>query len=189
MDLPLDLEALRKSHAAGKRLKYRFFWGHRPRKDGALSDSCFSQWWPCQFTVDRQAYRSAEQFMMVAKARLFGDDDALAKILATGDPARAKALDRQVRHFSEATWEGARFDLVTKGNVAKFGQDDSLRDYLLSTKGQVLMEASPVDRIWGIGLAADDEHAGNPARWRGLNLLGFALMRTRAILRGELPSL
>jgi ribA/ribD-fused uncharacterized protein len=188
MNAILDIQALRRVAASGSKLKYRFFWGHKPRRDGALSDSCFSQWWSCRFVVDGQVYSSAEQFMMAAKARWFGDDDSLARILATTDPGRAKALGRQVRHFVEATWETARFDLVTKGNLGKFRQNEALRLYLLSTKNQILVEASPLDRIWGIGLAADHEHAENPREWRGLNLLGFALVRTRAILRGELPA-
>jgi len=185
----LDIESLRRATATGHKLKYRFFWGHKPRKDGALSDSCFSQWWSCRFVVDGHAYSSAEQYMMAAKARLFGDDQTLARILAAEDPGRAKALGRQVQDFSDATWEAARFDIVTKGNLVKFGQIEPLRHYLLATKDQILVEASPTDRIWGIGLAAAHEHAEDPSRWRGLNLLGFALVRTRAILRGELPTL
>jgi ribA/ribD-fused uncharacterized protein len=184
----LDIDSLRRAARSGEKLRYRFFWGHKPRKDGALSDSCFSQWWRCRFVVDGQAYSSAEQFMMAGKARLFGDDDALARVLATADPGRAKAIGRTVRSFVEATWERARFDLVTQGNVAKFGQDEALRNYLLSTRDQILVEASPMDRIWGIGLAADHEHIENPHEWRGENLLGFALVRTRMILRGELAA-
>lgn len=72
-----------------------------------------------------------------------------------------------------------------EGNLHKFRQDDRLRDYLLGTGDRVLVEASPMDRIWGIGLAEGDERAQDPARWRGLNLLGFALMETRERLREE----
>jgi ribA/ribD-fused uncharacterized protein len=189
MDAILDLETLQRAASAGAKLQYRFFWGHKPRKDGALSDACFSQWWPCRFTIDGQAYASAEQFMMAGKAQLFGDAETRARILATPDPGKAKALGRQVQGFVEAKWEAARFDLVSRGSVAKFEQDEALRQYLMATRAQILVEASPVDRIWGIGLAADHEHAAQPPRWRGLNLLGFALMRARGILRGELPPL
>jgi len=182
----LDVESLRLA-AAQRSFEYRFFWGAKARKDGALSDACFSQWWPCRFTAEGQVYCSAEQFMMASKARLFGDEETRAEVLATSDPGRAKALGRRVRGFVSSTWEAARFDLVTNGNLAKFGENDSLRYYLLSTKDDILVEASPVDPIWGIGLAAGDPDAIHPARWRGLNLLGFALARTRAILRGELP--
>ena len=182
MEPPLDLQALRRAAATGASLTYRFFWGHHARKDGALSDACFSQWWPARFSVDGQTYESAEQLMMAGKARLFGDDEMRARILATADPSRAKALGRQVKGYDEATWAAARLPLVTAGNVAKFGQNEPLRRYLLSTRDEILVEASPVDAIWGIGLAADHADARDPARWRGLNLLGFALMRARATL-------
>jgi len=178
----LDREALQEAVARGERVRYRFFWGHRPRKDGKLSDSCFSQWWACAFTVEGQRYTSAEQFMMAEKARLFGDDATRAKILATDDPGWAKKLGREVRGFDEARWTADRFELVTRGNLAKFGQDDALKAYLLSTGESILVEASPTDTIWGIGLAAADPAASEPGQWRGLNLLGFALMSARATL-------
>ena len=178
----LDREALQQAVARGERMRYRFFWGHRPRKDGAISDSCFSQWWECAFTVEGQRYASAEHFMMAEKARLFGDDATRAKILAAHHPAEAKKLGREVRGFDEERWQAERFELVTQGNLAKFGQDDALRAYLLSTGATILVEASPTDTIWGIGRAANNPAASEPAEWRGLNLLGFALMRVRAML-------
>ena len=99
-------------------------------------------------------------------------------------PAQAKALGREVSGFDEAAWEEHRWDIVVDGSVAKFQSDPTLTDYLLATKNRVLVEASPRDRIWGIGLAADSEFAERPAQWRGLNLLGFALMEARARLTG-----
>lgn len=165
--------------ARGVRTKYLFFWGHQPQRDGSVGAGCLSQWWPSEFTVDGIGYATAEHWMMAGKARLFDDDRALAGILAAPHPQAAKKLGRQVRGFDNATWERHREELVVAGNVAKFGQDPALRDYLLGTGSRVLVEASPVDRIWGIGLAADDEHAAHPVRWRGLNLLGFALMEAR----------
>ena len=125
--------------------------------------------------------------MMAAKARLFDDAQSLAQILATDDPSRAKAIGRKVRGFDDSLWTPRRFDLVTQGNSAKFGQDERLQKFLMSTNDEVLVESSPVDAIWGIALPANHADAADPARWPGLNLLGFALMRTRAILRGELP--
>jgi ribA/ribD-fused uncharacterized protein len=147
----------------------------------------FSQFWPCRFCVADTAYSSAEQFMMAGKARLFGDDTSLARILAAATPPEAKRLGRGVQRFDEKRWAATRFDLVTLGNFSKFGQDPALRDYLLSTEDDLLVEASPDDRVWGIGLAASDAAAREPPQWRGLNLLGFALMRARAILRDDLP--
>lgn len=186
--LPLGLTDLRAAVSRGERYRYRYFWGHRPRPDGQLSDSVFSQWWPCSFEVDGQTYSSAEQCMMAGKARLFGDAEARAAILTTVEPATCKALGRTVRNFAEAPWKAVRFGLVTRGSVAKFGQDAALRAYLLATGDEILVEASPHDRIWGIGLGREDERARDPRTWQGQNLLGFALVRARAILRGDLPA-
>ena len=88
-----------------------------------------------------------------------------------------------MRGFQEPIWQQNRVAIVVEGNYAKFSQSGPLRDFLLSTKDRVIVEASPVDEIWGIGLAADDPHADNPLEWRGLNLLGFALMDVRERLR------
>jgi ribA/ribD-fused uncharacterized protein len=167
----------------GARPKYLFFWGHRPQRDGAIGQGSLSQWWPSPFTVDGVTYPTAEHWMMAGKARLFGDDAALARILGAPHPGAAKKAGRQVRGFDEDTWICHRWDLVVSGNVAKFGQDTALREYLLGTGSRVLVEASPLDRVWGIGLAADDERTADPASWRGLNLLGFALMEARERLR------
>nr|WP_230210499.1 NADAR family protein [Streptomyces kaniharaensis] len=158
------------------------FWGHRARKDGSVGQGALSQWWPCEFTVDEVTYRSAEHWMMAGKARMFGDDAIEQRVLEARTPAEAKKLGRLIKGFDEATWAAGRFELVVEGNVAKFGQDPALREYLLGTERRVLVEASPVDRVWGIGLAADDERAAQPSKWRGENLLGFALMEARARL-------
>lgn len=172
-------EQLAQSIASGGVPKWLMFWGHQPQADGSVGKGCLSQWWPCTFTVDEVEYASAEHWMMAAKSRLFDDGDALPRILAAGTPAEAKALGRVVRGFDEQVWAANRFELVVAGNVAKFGQDPALLSFLLGTANRVLVEASPRDRIWGIGLGAANEHATDPARWRGLNLLGFALMETR----------
>lgn len=177
--LPTDVDALRARAAAGERFDYVCFWGHRPRADGAPSASCFSQWFASPFVVDGTRYATAEHWMMAGKARLFDDDVALAKVLANEDPGAAKAAGRGVRGFDEARWLAHRFDLVVEGNLAKFSQHADLRRFLQSTGDQVLVEASPVDAIWGIGLAAADPRAADPAQWTGLNLLGFALMVVR----------
>jgi ribA/ribD-fused uncharacterized protein len=158
-------------------LRYLYFWGHT-QKGTAISKACLSQWYPAAFTVDGIRYPTAEHWMMVAKARLF-DPIWIEPILANPDPAAAKAFGRKINHFDQSVWLRHRFDLVVQGNLAKFSQHADLQAFLLSTGNQVLVEASPVDQIWGIGLAADDPRAANPAQWRGLNLLGFALMHVR----------
>ncbi|WP_052390704.1 NADAR family protein [Streptomyces sp. NRRL B-24484] len=167
---------------AGARPKYLLFWGHRPESDGRIGAGSLSQWWPGAFTVDGVTYRTAEHWMMAGKARLFQDEETLARILTAPTPGEAKKLGRMVRGFDDERWVAERFELVVAGNVAKFGQDEALRNYLLGTSQRVLVEASPLDRLWGIGLAADNERATRPHEWRGLNLLGFALMEARARL-------
>ena len=126
--------------------------------------------------------------MMAQKALLFNDLEIFNQIIAAKSPAEAKALGRQVRQFDEATWNRQRSAIVVRGNLEKFRQHPDLQEFLLSTKERVLVEASPVDRIWGIGLAADSERAENPKQWQGLNLLGFALMEVRDLLRAPVAS-
>ena len=170
--------------AAGERPKYLLFWGHRPQPGGQTGPGALSQWWPSPFVVGGETYATAEHWMMAGKARMFGDERIVPRILKARTPAEAKSLGRQVQGFDEERWVAGRFELVVAGSVAKFGQDAALLAYLLGTSRRVLVEASPLDRIWGIGLAADDENAVRPAQWRGLNLLGFALMEARARLAG-----
>jgi ribA/ribD-fused uncharacterized protein len=166
----------------GARPRFLFFWGHRAGASGRLGAECLSQWWPAAFVVDGVRYATAEHFMMAEKARLFGDGEVREKILVAASPAAAKKLGRTVRGFHEQKWERARFDIVVAGSKAKFGQNAALASFLLGTKERVLVEASPVDRIWGIGLAATSTSASRPEDWRGLNLLGFALMAARGTL-------
>lgn len=169
------VEAVRR----GATVDYLFFWGHRPATNGAIGKSCLSQWFPTPFEKDGTRYPTAEHFMMVGKADLFGDAQARTRVLASADPGKAKAAGRSVRGFDNDAWERHRWDIVVEANVLKFGQNDAMRHFLLGTRNTVLVEASPVDAIWGIGLAADAPEAADPQQWRGLNLLGFALMEAR----------
>jgi ribA/ribD-fused uncharacterized protein len=155
------LAALKAAESAGEPLDLLPFWGHRPTASGAIGTGCLSQWWPVEFTVDGSAYPSAEHWMMAGKARLFDDPDGLAAVLAAASPGAAKAAGRKVRGFDEARWRQARYDIVVAGNLAKFGQHADLRAFLVGTGNRVLVEASPYDRIWGIGMAA-----GNPDVYR-----------------------
>jgi ribA/ribD-fused uncharacterized protein len=180
---PRAVDDLVQAELDGVALSFRFFWGHRPLAGGGVGVSCLSQWFASALTVDGQRYATAEHFMMAGKARLFGDEETAAAILAAPDPGRVKALGRRVAGFDEATWERHRYDIVVAGNLAKFGQHDRLRGFLLDTSDDVLVEASPQDAVWGIGVTASDPRAEHPLDWPGLNLLGFALMDVRAALR------
>lgn len=158
--------------------EYCFFWGHHPAADGSITKSCFSQWWKSGFLSYGVPYCCMEQYMMAQKAELFGDKEIQKQIIACDDPAEIKKLGRRVRKFDASVWDQAKYSIVLNGNWKKFSQNPQLRDFLLNTGDQILVEASPYDTIWGIGLSADQAAAG-PQSWRGENLLGFALMEVR----------
>ena len=162
-----------------EKLKYLYFWGHTPNQKGTIGKNVFSQWYPAAFEIGGIRYATAEHYMMAEKARLFGADDIRRQIIAAAHPKQAKDLGRQVVGFTDEIWNAHRFEIVCEGNRAKFAQHPNLRRFLLDTGNRILVEASPVDKIWGIGLAQDDPRAQNPLQWQGLNLLGFALMKVR----------
>ena len=150
---------------AGARPEYLFFWGHRPTADGKLGVSCMSQWYTAPFEHEGVFYSTAEHFMMAGKTRLFGDGEAVAQILAAPGPDKVKAIGRRVKNYDDAAWSRERYAVVVAGNLAKFGQDAARKAFLLGTGNKVLVEASPVDAIWGIGLAKDDPAAARPREW------------------------
>lgn len=182
----LDLESLRSRCHHGESFTYILFWGHRVPTDGTVVSTCMSQWYPLGFTIENIRYPTAEHWMMACKARLFGDDEMLAEILTAATPAQAKKLGRKVRNFDEAKWKAKAREFVTQGNYAKFTQHPRLREFLLRTGDAIIVEASPFDRIWGIGMGASHADAQNPIGWRGTNLLGFALMDVRERIRREM---
>lgn len=165
--------------------KMVLFWGHQPSKNGSITKTCFSQWFEAEFVIDGIRYPTAEHFMMAEKARLFGDEAVLERILQARNPAVAKAAGREVQGFDEEVWAENRWEIVVQANYAKFSQHPALRDFLLATGDQVLVEASPVDFVWGTGFAADSPYAEVPSEWTGMNLLGFALMEVRSRLCGH----
>ncbi|MBV8253510.1 MAG: NADAR family protein [Chitinophaga sp.] len=167
----------------GEKFKFLCFWGHTPKSNTTTDKSCFSQWFPSPFTVDGILYPTAEHWMMAGKARLFNDPETLEKILVATSPAAAKKLGRQVANFDAATWDQHAPSIVRDGNIHKFGQNPDLLTFLLNTNNRVLVEASPYDAIWGIGLEASHPHAEQPEKWKGDNLLGFALMDARSYLQ------
>jgi len=180
-----NIEQLIENQSAGKSNNFLFFWGHQASKDGSITKTCFSQWWLSPFTTDGIEYPTAEHWMMAKKAVLFEDNEILAKILQVKSPAEAKKLGRKVRNYQEEVWLANRYEIVKEGNLHKFSQNKALKDFLLNTADSIIVEASPVDSIWGIGMATDNKDIENPAKWKGLNLLGFALMEVRDELRRQ----
>lgn len=182
MNIHYDIDWLINKFDRGETLKYLFFWGHTNKYAEEVGKFCFSQWYEAPFTVDGVTCKTAEHWMMAQKALLFGDMKAFHNIVETDTPKRAKELGRKVSDFDEETWNAHRFDIVKKGNIHKFNQHPKFADYLQNTDDKILVEASPVDAIWGIGLSSESQNVDNPHLWRGLNLLGFILMEVRNFL-------
>lgn len=179
---PFTRERLVAAIDGGFQPSYLFFWGHTA-KPGSEGKECLSQWYPAAFSEDGVRYPTAEHYMMAGKARLFGDDAALEAILVAPTPADAKRLGRQVRGFVEAVWKEHRSRIVVSASLLKFGQNPPLASFLRATADSIVVEASPRDRIWGIGMGQNNPAARDPQLWRGQNLLGFALMTARRELR------
>ncbi|MDY0905485.1 ADP-ribosylglycohydrolase family protein [Pedobacter sp. CFBP9032] len=159
--------------------EFFFFWEHQASNGGTLTKSCLTQWWAAPFVVDQIEYKTAEHWMMSKKAELFNDQSTLTKILAATSPEEVKNLGRQVSNYDDVIWAENRYEIVREGNFHKFSQHKVLGDYLINTGKRILAEASPVDKIWGIGLAEENPDAKYVDLWKGLNLLGFALMEVR----------
>ena len=144
-----------------------------------------SNWYLTYFKVGSMEFTSMEQYMMFAKAKLFGDKEIMEKIMATDDVAEIKKLGRQVHNYDDNIWSGIRQLAVYKGLLEKFRQNEELREKLFATGDATLVECSPSDKIWGIGLSVDSKDVQNMHKWNGSNLLGFTLMQVRDDLRGE----
>jgi ribA/ribD-fused uncharacterized protein len=177
-----DIDWLNKKFDNGEQLNFLFFWGHTNKIGKEAGMSCFSQWFDAPFTVDGVVYKTSEHWMMAQKALLFGDTKSFHSIIKTETPKEAKDFGRNVHNFDEEIWNTNRFEIVKNGNIHKFNQHPDFAKYLHSTGDKILVEASPVDTIWGIGLSHDSQNIDNPYYWRGLNLLGFALMEVRDFL-------
>ena len=221
MRLPTTKKDLLERWNSGELFEFFLFYGHKPPFQG-VDASCLSQWFERDFRIDDIEYSTAEHWMMAEKARLFNDDQMLEAILDSQGPREAKALGRKVRDFDQATWEQHRFEIVRRGNYAKFKQNKDMKEFLLSTaeysdkllgkvaepredyvvpskiervtsksvKGDleasnvansnvILVEAAGRDVIWGIGYGVNNPLSRDPTKWRGRNLLGFALTVVR----------
>jgi ribA/ribD-fused uncharacterized protein len=145
----------------------------------------YSQWYKSDFEIDGVKFTSAEQYMMYKKALLFEDEEVANAIMRTNNPKEQKALGRKVRNFDVDTWNENCREYVYEGNYAKFTQDPVLLEQLMETGDKILVEASPLDKIWGVGLHFDDERVEDESQWQGTNWLGEAIMRVRTELHEE----
>ncbi len=148
---------------------------HNPDEENGY----LSNWYPSCFTMDETVFSSMEQFMMYRKAICFHDNNIATQILETDGVARIKDLGRRVSGYDENHWNGVRQLIVYEGLLAKFSQNDKLREQLKATGNAVLAECAVKDRIWGIGLSMDDPNRLDRGKWKGQNLLGYALMMAR----------
>ncbi len=148
---------------------------HNPNEDNGY----LSNWYLSKFTVDNVAFSSMEQYMMYKKAVCFRDKDTADRILATNDVAEIKALGRLVADYNESYWNGVRQIVVFEGLIAKFSQNEDLKKLLKATENAILAECAVKDRIWGIGLSMKDPERFEIDKWKGQNLLGYALMMVR----------
>lgn len=151
---------------------------HNPdEKNGYLSN-----WYRAEFEADGIKYSSMEQFMMHRKAVCFGDVRTADLVMETDDVAEIKALGRKVSGYDDHYWNGVRQIIVYEGLLAKFSQNKELRNELMSTGDALLAECAVKDTIWGIGLSMKDPDRFDTAKWKGKNLLGYALMIVRKVL-------
>lgn len=157
-----------------KKARFCFFHGHRNAKTGFLSN-----WYPCEFKDAIYTYSSVEQYMMSQKAWIMGDEEQADKIMGLSDPKAIKAAGRKVRNFDQKIWNEHKIGIVSDGLYLKFSQNPNLLKRLLDLEAEFLAEASPYDKIWGIGLEASHHNATKPKLWPGQNLLGQCLMAVR----------
>lgn len=170
-------EKLIQENQVWTKVDFVFFW--KPSMSDKIDNGCLSQWYMSDFIIEGNTYCCAEQYMMAEKALLFGDNEIFREIVREKSPKRIRQLGRLVKNFDPSIWDQHKTDYVRKANHAKFTQHSKLHDFLCSTKDKILVEASPYDRIWGIGMAESNAKCLNPSLWTGLNLLGFTLMEVR----------
>ncbi len=179
MLLENTVEKLKERYDNGERLNFIIFFTHKGNKKGTASRNCLSNFYLSDFVIDGKTFICNEQWMMYNKAILFNDEETAKKILTSTDQKEIKRLGREVKNFDSGVWNDRKVDIVYKGALAKFSQNPVLKEYLLNTGDAILVEGSPTDCIWGIGL----RHSVNPYEWRGQNLLGFTLMEVRSVLK------
>lgn len=158
-------------------INFVFFWKYRTKEKGVLDEACCCQWWYSKVNYNGITFLTAEHAMMYTKASMFKDPIAMAAILEERHPWTVKAIGRQVQNFVSAQWDNVSYDIVRDVNIAKFQQDKKLNEWIRSLpKNTLFVEASPIDRIWGIGLENDGlVDLTDFSKWQGQNKLGFAI--------------
>lgn len=166
------------------------FFGHRPEHPGVIGDECLSQWYPAEIKYAGCVFPTNEHWMMMCKARHFGDQEATLAIMTAPSPKQAKWVGRRVKNRQGERWTQQDIDewaeaalgYVMMGNILKFSQHPELNEVLQQTGDRVIVEASQFDVVWGCGMWANDPGFEDPENWPGENRLGFVLMEVRALL-------
>ena len=121
---------------------------------------------------------------MYFKAKFFNDDEKAREIVQFGsNPKIAKKLGREIKGYDEESWSKEREEAMYKAVFLKFSSDKKLSQQLIKTENKILVEGTPVDLIWGVGIKWDDNRILDEKNWKGNNLLGKVLMRVRKDLQ------
>lgn len=165
------------------------FWKEKGMDVNNPDKRCLSQWAPSEFMDNGVIFKTAEHYMMYHKAILFRDEYYAKEILKASHPSDCKTFGRRIRDFDSKVWNEKKLEIVVRGNLLKFSQNPLMFNYLLKTEDKYLIEASPYDTIWGVGMVETNNDILDKDKWKGENLLGEALMTTRHIFRNGLESL
>jgi ribA/ribD-fused uncharacterized protein len=179
-----DLTWLKQQYDSGVQPEFLFFTEMTATQNTAAAQMMLAQWYPSSFSVEGDEYLHAAHWMMVQKAKLFDDYESATSLLTLRDDREIRSRGRKIAGFDQRRWDDNKYSIVVLGNLHKFSQHQALRAYISGTHPLVLTEANPDDRVWGIGMRENAPGATNPHLWKGLNLLGFALMEVRDNLSG-----
>ena len=166
-----------KLKVSGKEVDAYFF--HRPEEPHGY----LSNWFSSPFDLDGMHFTSVEQYIMYRKCKIFGDEISAKAVLATEDTAAQQAIGRKAAGYIGSIWAGMRQMVVLRGLMAKFSQNEDLKQKLLDTGDAYLVECAGSDKIWACGIRLNDDKRFNAENWTGDNILGFALMEVREMLR------
>lgn len=149
------------------------------------NDKILTNFSSCTFWVDDQIFNSSEQYFMYQKAIHFKDHETAKLILKATNPAEAKRLGRQVKNYNDKSWNAIRDFVMCHGLYNKFTQSKPHKEYLMRDEfyGKLFVEASPIDRIWGVGMDIDNPDIDDESKWLGENALGQLLTSIRNLLR------
>ncbi|NBO22655.1 NADAR family protein [bacterium] len=146
----------------------------------------FSQWVKHPLLIDGVEYCCCEQYMMYQKALIFNDLESAEKIMSTSSPRQHQLLGREIKNFEQSVWDSHKFAVVYKGNYYKYKQNEELKNLLFSfPDNSIFVEASPIDKVWGVGRSVEETECSDPSKWLGINLLGNVLTSVRSVLKNE----